>query len=177
MQRKFELFTPNTISHKETVISSPKKFYPQEKDWTCSVACIRTLLSGIMQNVLSEKEMIEKYNISPSPHYSEDIKRLGILSEYDTVFGCDISDVTFDTVLNLMQNGYFIMLECMYNYSHWMVLTGYYPIDDNPEKSRLLFYDPYYNKMRLLIADEFINMWTDGDYENSKVESDFVAVK
>lgn len=87
-------------------------------------------------------------------------------------------NVSFDMVLDLMKQGYYIMLECMYNYAHWLVLLGYYPLDNSTlEKSSLLVYDPYYNNVRLLNADEFIAMWIDGNYGNTMVEKDFIAIR
>ena len=59
-----------------------------------------------------------------------------------------------------MEDGYYVMVESMYNYAHWMVLLGYYPLEQaNVEKSRLLVYDPWFDQVRLLIADEFLPMW------------------
>ena len=178
MQRKHELFEQNNLKHNEVVVSAPKKLYPQETDWTCSVACIRTMLSGITYNVPEEMEIVRQNNMKPGPYYSRDIKKLGLLDNYDVVYGCDKEKADMDMVLDMVQNGYYVMLECMYNYAHWMVLLGYYPLENSDiEKSELLMYDPYYDKIRLLSADEFISMWIDGNYENTKVIRDFIAVK
>ena len=59
-----------------------------------------------------------------------------------------------------------------------MVLLGYYVVKDtkNLEEHKILFYDPYYD-LKLLNADEFIGMWIDGNYENTKVKNDFIALK
>ena len=83
-----------------------------------------------------------------------------------------------DEILNLLENGYYIMLESMVNYSHWMVLLGYYVVKDtkNLEEHKILFYDPYYDDLKLLNADEFIGMWIDGNYENTKVKNDFIVI-
>lgn len=66
-----------------------KNFFRQERDWTCSIACIRTLLSSFLDVVPSEDFFVIKYGLSPSVYYSKDIKKLDILSEYDVIYCCD----------------------------------------------------------------------------------------
>lgn len=183
INRKWEYFKPYTINKRESLSQVPPFLYPQERDWTCSIACIRTLLSGVMKNVPEEETLVEKYRLNPGPHYSKDIKEKGILQDIlkpeKIIFGCDQKNAQFSDILNYMEEGYYIMLESMVNYSHWMVLLGYYVTVDeaNPEKCRLLFYDPYYNEVKLLNYDEFIGMWIDGNYKVSNVEKDFIAIR
>lgn len=160
------------------VSNPPVNMFPQETDWTCSIACVRTLLSGVVEKVPSEEELVKKYEMTPGPYYSKDMKKRGMFSEYDIIYGCDHPDAEFEYVLELMKDGYHVMLECMYNYAHWFVLLGYYPLAGGElEKSSLLIYDPYYDNVRLLNADEFLAMWIDGDYINSQVKKDFVAIR
>ena len=115
--------------------------------------------------------------MKPGPYYSKDIKSMGMVAKYDVLYGCDNKNINMDNILEYITNGYFIMLECLYNYAHWIVLLGFYPLADNIEKSKLLIYDPYYNEVRLLNADEFINMWIDGNYLENKIEKDFIAIR
>ena len=42
-----------------------------------------------MNNVPDEKYFVDKYELTPGPYYSKDIKRLGILDEYDAIYRCD----------------------------------------------------------------------------------------
>lgn len=178
MKRKQEFFLTEDLKHKEVIANPPKQMYPQERDWTCAIACIRTMLSGILEEVPSEELLLEKYRLIPGPHYSRDVKSYGILDAFDAIYGCDLEDYNFDTVLDYMNQGYYIMLESMQNYAHWMVLLGYYPLDGGTtEQSRILMYDPYYNHVRLINTDEFISMWRDGNFENTRVDKDFIAVK
>lgn len=171
------MFTPAVLCHDKAVSNCPKVLFPQERDWTCSLACVRTLLSGIVDSVPAEVDYIDRYNLQAGPHYSRDMKRLGMLDGYDAVYGCDEQERTFDRVLDYMSDGYFIMLESMYNYAHWFVLLGYYPTGGDLERSRLLVYDPYYDETRLLCVDEFLGMWIDGNFAQTGVEKDFVAVR
>lgn len=178
MNRKFEYFEQHELEHKTVESRTPKRLFPQERDWTCAVACIRTMLSGLQKQVPPEQEIVEKYHLIPGPYYSGDIKDLGLLMDYDVIYGCDTQSISFDHILDYMGNGYYIMVESMYNYSHWFVLLGYFPLNDGKlEHSRLLVFDPYYNEVRLLNVDEFISMWIDGNYEQSKVIQDFIAVR
>ncbi len=176
--RKCEYFTLQPLKHQEIISNPPKKMYPQERDWTCSMACIRTMLSGIDPTVPEEDHFVSTYRLTPGPLFSKDIKKLDILGNYDALYGCDKPDITFDSILDYMENGYFVMLESMLNFSHWFVLLGYYPSADNDaEKGKVLVYDPYYNTSRLLIADEFIQMWIDGNHNINKIQKDFIAVR
>ena len=91
-----------------------------------------------------------------------------------------MSDVTFtfDEVLNMLDAGYVVMLESMINYSHWLVLIGFFPLCKEGDAAEyLLVYDPYYNELRTIHADEFIGMWCDGEYIYNGIEKDYVAVK
>ena len=160
------------------IANPPKTFYRQETDWTCSIACIRTMMSGFLTQVPGEEELVQQFQLTPGPHYSKQIKERQILAAYDAIYGCDLEKPDFAQVIQLMAEGYYVMLESMYNYAHWYVLLGYYPLEDQDiEKSKLLIYDPYYNEVRLLNADEFLSMWIDGDYEHTRVKHDFIALR
>jgi len=178
MQRRHYFSERQHLLHDTVIANPPKKMYPQETDWTCSVACIRTLLSGFLDSVPSEEALVGAANLQPQPYYSKDIKALGLLNKYDAVYGCDSPADNFDAILDYVEDGYFVMLECMYNYAHWFVLLGYYPLKNgNAEESKLMIYDPYYDEVRLLRVDEFITMWIDGNHETTKVEKDYIAVR
>ena len=176
--RKMEFFDEYHLLYKNIIMSNGMTLHHQERDWTCSLACIRTIVSSIFDDWLSEDELVEKYNMKPSPYFSKDIKEMGILKEFDTSFGCDSIEKDFNDLIGLLNNGYKIMIESMYGYSHWLVLLGYIPINNaDIEKSQLLLFDPYYNQVRLVIVDEFISMWKDGNYEETKVEMDYIAIR
>lgn len=179
MIRKEEVFKKKELLSKDAVSNTPKKLYPQERDWTCAFACIRTMLSSVEEEVLAEDVYVERYQLTPGPYYSKDIKAREVLKDCDVLYGCDYDDIEIDFIIDLMKKGYYIMLESMVNYAHWMVLLGYYPSYDftDMEKSKMLFFDPYYNEVKLLNADEFVSMWIDGNYANTKVEKDFIAIK
>lgn len=178
MKRKQEFFEVEMLKHQTIVANVPRRMYPQERDWTCAVACIRTMLSGFLETVPTEDCLVEQYQLKPGPHYSANIKKYHMLDAYDAVYGCDCKNSTLDMILDYMEQGYFVMLESMINYAHWTVLLGYYPMCENDvERAKLLMYDPYYDEVRLVNADEFLSMWRDGDYENTRIDKDFIAVK
>ncbi len=182
INRKFEYFEPNKIEKTESLSQVPPFLFPQERDWTCSLACIRTMLSGVMKDVPKEEVLVQQYKMDMGPYYSKDLKKLGILddilSKEKVIYGCDQEDIELPDILTLMENGYYVMLESMVNYAHWMVLLGYFVTagEENPEKCRLLFYDPYYNQVKLLNYDEFMGMWIDGNFAQTGVTKDFIAI-
>ena len=71
------------------------------------------------------------------------------------------------------------MLESLINYSHWMVLTGCYSFGDgtDPETIKLSLYDPYYHDIKIMLLDEFINVWIDAETEANGIERDYLAIK
>ena len=112
MSRKIEYYkTSNIIKFNHSINCKVKKLYKQERDWTCSLACIRTILSGLGKKIETEDFYINKYNMKPGPCFSKDIKKLELLEGYDVIYGCDVKNTTFDTILNLAKDGYNIMLE------------------------------------------------------------------
>lgn len=92
VMRKFELFSKLKLNTQTYTSNVPRVLYKQERDWTCSIACIRTLLSSVSDNVLSEDEFISIFKLTPSPYYSKDIKSLCILSDIDAIYGCDFDE-------------------------------------------------------------------------------------
>ena len=155
---------------------TPPKLYQQKKDWTCAIACIRSILSAfdIKQ---SEENIINHYSLKPKPLFSKDIKKLNMFSDkYDIIYGCDVSNnkINISYLLNLFYENYYIMVECMVSYSHWMILLGYYNFGDI---KKLIFYDPYYNEIKKFGLEEFYVMWKDGNYDKNNIERDFIAIK
>lgn len=182
MERINEYFPNNNITIPQISIScTPPNLLKQERDWTCSLACIRTILSAITKNIPSEDELIAEYSLTPGPYFSKDIKDKGILNRYkiETFYGCDKTDLNIQSIVSLLQDGYYVMVESMYNYSHWMVFIGYYCIKNrsNMEYHKVLLYDPYYDNIRLENSDEFLGMWHDGASIENHIERDIVAIR
>lgn len=178
MVRKAELFPKFELSHKNVITWKAHQMFLQERDWTCAISCIRTLLSGMQSDVPSEDSYIKEYKLGPSPYYSKDIKRLELLAGRDVIYGCDVDKINFDKILSYLEGGYGIMLESLHNYAHWMVLLGYYPLtNEADDKSQLLMYDPYMNQVRLLNTEEFVNMWIDADHNKNGIVNDFIAIR
>ena len=177
--RKAEHFEQTKLKNIRTFTINPSRLFRQERDWSCAFACIRTLLSVNHSDIANEDSFIKKYSLTPKAYFSRDIKKLGILNENDAIFGCDISEeITFDYIIKLIQKGYGVMLESMINYSHWMVLLACYPLNgSNKEECSLVFFDPYYNEIRIMRLDEFETVWLDGDHESNGIKKDFIAIK
>lgn len=167
------------VTKKETAVMIPKALHRQERDWTCAIACLRSIVSSI-KNIGTEEEIILKYNLSPGPLYSKNLKELHILDELDVIYGCDIVEKTYayEYLYDLLKQDYFVMVESMINYDHWLVLCAYFINgEDTPDKQTVLLYDPYYNEMKLYRAEEFGAMWISGNYGVNGVTLDFIAIK
>lgn len=177
--RKFELFQKNIVHINRSFSLCPPSLFRQERDWTCAFACIRTMMSAFDDHWLSEDEIVSRYHLTPQPYFSADIKRTGLLGGMDVVCGCDRKANSFDDIVALVADGYQVMLESLINYSHWMVLTGCYSFGDgtDPEMIKLALYDPYYHDIKVMLLDEFINVWIDAETEANGIEQDYLAFK
>ena len=178
MKRMKEYFTYEEPSAFVSVSNTPPRLFRQERDWTCSVACIRTLLSGRTAEVPSENEFIEKFGLVPGPHYTDEFLAKGMLSPariVKTHKNFRPEEIGLPLLAKLLAEKYYIMAECMYNYAHWVVVLGYFAVRDpeDTEEHRILLYDPYYDQVRLVIADEFLTMWCDPDGH----VKEFVAIR
>lgn len=178
MRRLREHFTYDEPSTYTSASNTPSELYPQERDWTCSVACIRTILSGVTKNIPSENEFLEKYNIEIGGHYVDEFIEKNMLfpaEEIRTHHDYKLDEIGLPLLNKLLGEKYFIMVECMYNYAHWVVVLGYYAVRErqDTEEHKILIYDPYYNEVRMVIADELLTMWCDPEGH----EKEFVAIR
>lgn len=163
---------PTTLN----VSVTPPRLYPQMRDWTCALACLRSLTSGIA-DIGDDEALIRKFDLTPGPLYSADIKRIGILGGVDTdiIYGSEHQGYGIEKLWNLLQSGYRIMLEWMYSFDHWTVLLGYYAIDEDADRHMMLMYDPYCGELFTIRAGHFEVMWK-SSAENGPV-GDFIAVR
>ena len=151
---------------RDTIGNFIAKLYKQDLYWACYIACIRTIVSGIVDDVPSEEQLIANFKLKAENQYSKDIKEKKLLENYDTVYGCDLKSdsITIELVAELMRNGYYIMVESAYNnFAHWDVILKYY----NLREHKLIIYDPYIDEVKTLEADEFNRLWS----------NEFVAIK
>lgn len=157
----------------------PKHFYPQERDWTCSIAVLRTILSSF-SDVASEDEIIEKYGFKEGPHYSCEIQEKNVIDskKVRVYYGCNYrnSGRDFSEILNLLKNGYYVAVETMINFDHWVVLLGYSHLGDFDD-DMITYYCPYFSEIRTVHFSEFVEMWKSGNYAQNDVVNDFIAVK
>ncbi len=178
VHRKREYFDYDPPHTFQTVANTPPRLFAQERDWTCAVACIRTLVSGLTPHVMSEDDYIKEYNLIKGPHYVPELLAKGMLTparEIKTDTDYAKEDLNLKLLCRLLQEKYFIMAESLLNYDHWVVILGYYATRDkeDTEEHSVLIFDPYYDKVRLMIAEEFETMWCspEGNYRA------FVAIK
>lgn len=154
--------------------STIDKMFRQERDWTCAIACLRTLFNG----KFTEDELIEKHEIEKGPKYSKDIKPWieGLARPRDYYLGCDYKYVNVRPAERLatLLNSYNVMVELTLNYAHWVVILHYAHLGSLADDV-VTIYDPYFNKVRLFPAEEILSMWY-GIME-AEIEHDFVAVR
>lgn len=178
MKRLCEYFEYDKPRSYGSYSSTPPVLYPQERDWTCSVACIRTILSALDKKVPSENEFIDRFGLVKGPHYTEEICKKQMFGSDKKVVSSldyDTGDINLKLLNNLLKQKYFVMAECLYNYAHWVVIVGYFAVKGarSREEHTIAFFEPYYNEIRLVRADEFETMWCDAEGHCRE----FIAVK
>lgn len=180
-----EYFGEDIIYNGITISNFPICLYRQQRDWTCAYACIRTLLSGVGYNI-GEDELTQ--GKIPGPRYSKDIHNelRGILEKYNCMYGYKdkldevvTPSIAVHSIIKLLQEGYYIMTESMLNYDHWVVVLGYCIPNKSVDIDEhcIIFYDPYFNKVRIQQASELIAMWISGEHEKNNVKFDYIAIK
>lgn len=164
------------MSYAETAVMAPQKLFRQERDWTSSIACLRSITSSI-NNIGTEDEIVKKYNMCPRSYHSSDIKKLDILKDYIVEFGCDTGKTYgIDKLYQLLKDDYHVMVGCTLN--HWLVLMSYFPNNsDDIQDHKLLLYDPCLNEVRYMGGEEFNAMWISGEYIKNKTTKDYIALK
>ena len=178
MLRKNEYFGLSSYGEGcSTIMSTVKCVFRQERDWTCSLASFRTLLSGYLPlcDILSEDEYISKYNITKGPYNSRDMYNTGLLDivPYKAGFKYPCPETNQAVFLTDLLEDHNVMIECMINAAHWIVLLGYVKLG-SLEDDYFIYYDPYYHQVRNIIADELITMWY--DVGTSPLQRDYIAV-
>ena len=130
--------------------------YQQEHNWSCAVACLRTIC-GIETD---ENSLIDRLGIIPGPHYSKEImQRHWVPDRLLACYGAlsqplvDISDLW-----ELMRNGYRVMAACDFLGGHWVVLLAIIP---TPSDWDLVYWDPYFACTRVCKLEEFAPIWRD----------------
>lgn len=170
-----EYFPPARFRHEMTgtALCAPRDLFRQERDWTCGVACLRTLMSGIVP-VPSETLFVFNNHLTPGPLYSRDFKTLtgsadgafpALLNpRLEVRYGCDDPErdaLDESDVWVWLRDGWRVAVDWMMSFDHWCVIMGYFPLG-SPREHEVVFYDPYYDDIRLAHAPDLGVMWRSG---------------
>lgn len=180
LDRIYEYFSDAKVTgFKEVASSIPPMLYRQERDWTCSIACLRSIASKFT-TMEDESKIIEQYELKPGPHYARDIESKGLLKHFDYEINIEAPDVWRDLhrLYKLLKDGATIMVETCRSFDHWLVLLAYFTNGaEYTEDQSILMWDPYYNEPILMRASEFCDIWLSGNWEKNKIICDFIAIK
>lgn len=178
MYREYFGEIPDSPINKIISDKNAMTMHKQNRDWTCSIACLRTIL-GTQK---TEDWFVNIFHMKPGPYYSGDFKKIADqFKGFSFLFGCDDSkcdDVEkFYKILSLIKDGWSVMIETMYNYAHWLVILGFYPCGNKISNCNILLWDPYSGNTRMKNMEEVISMWIDGDFAHTKIKNDYIAAK
>lgn len=173
---KHELFPPEKLEIPYAASCMPPVLYAQGVDWTCALACVRSIASGLAV-LPDDGVLVRKMGLSPGPVYSGTIKRSGILDMpgIGVRYGCDVQDVSIRDLWRFLDHGWRVMVNWMYSYDHWTVLTAYIPVEKDPDYHVLQHWDPYCGEIFQIRAAHFSVMWQSGGNEGHR--HDFIAVR
>lgn len=158
-----------------SIVNTPVNFYRQERDWTCSIACVRTVISAFNNNI-SEEQIIKDNNLKMGGQHIEDMKKWSCFKDLklESQETRPIKDI--QGLYDLLLDNYIIICAHAYNLYHYIVCYGYLTTNErqNPENQCILFYDPYLDEHKLINADIFDTMWYDIGTNKYR---DYIAVK
>lgn len=174
-KRLIEFFTNEHIGYCPlTIMSNVQSVYKQDRDWTCSIACLRTIASHTAY-LPEEYDILQRYKINKGPQSSHSI-RDWMKDDERFRYGC-VDTIPEDyklTYLTDLMKTHNVMIECMLNYEHWVVILGYVYLGSD-ELAQFIVYDPYYNNVRVIIAEELVSMWY--GVEDYPIHRDYVACR
>ncbi len=170
-----ELFPPDDYGELTNVACVPPVLYGQDLDWTCALACLRSICSGILE-FPSDADVVRRFGLRPGPIYSGWVKSSGILSVtgVEAAYGCDFPDAGIPDLWRYLRDGWRVMVNWMYSFDHWTVLMAYMALGDDPDYHDMLHWDPYCGEQLHVKEGHFSVMWKSGGTPN---EHDFVAVR
>lgn len=158
--------------------SGIREFFAQQRDWTCGLAALRTLLTKNKFSFfrLSEEILVEhakQLGMKPGPRSAEDLKRIAgtfYKREEDNpiLTKCDFED--YD-IVSLFKD-YNLAIECSIMGGHWLVIMD---IITNDDTTKVRLYDSYYNSVIELDLKQFNEMWEDKILTNTYRE--FIAIR
>lgn len=121
------------------------KYFEQETNYTCALACVRMIFSKFGLNI-SEEELVGK--LKPSPKYGTNkddlvdfIKSMGFEAE------C-VEDSNLDEVRVSKEQGYGVILLVSVDVPHCIIYLG-----DNG--NHLKYHDPFFGENRSIIIKKF----------------------
>ena len=170
-----ELFPTCHLNTPCAVQNTPPNLYPQEIDWSCAFACLRSITSGIIA-LPADSQIITGLRLLPGPVYSDTIKAAGLLDrpELNARYGCDEA-IDVQALYDMLRDGWRLMVNWMYSYDHWTVLTEYIPETSDPDHHMMTHWDPYCGELFRIRQGHFSAMWLSGGNETH--QKDFIAVR
>ena len=150
-------------------------YYPQERDWTCGLACLRTLLNATYRKKtpLSEEELVardKERGAVPGPRTASDLKNLLKAFQLDeylfTPEDFEIKDI-YDCF-----TAHLIAVESRLHGGHWLVIMS---ISKGKGSDYIELYDPYYDKILSFTLSQFYALWMDDKLLSNSRE--FIAVR
>ena len=145
-----------------SIVNTPVDFYRQERDWTCSIACIRTAIS-YKNNRITEDEILKQENLKMGGQKIRDMKNWQCLKGLDILTYQEKKLEGIKDLYELLLDNYIVICETSYNWWHYVVAYGYLTTKDKIKIDEQLvqFYDPYYDEHKLMRAELFEQMWFD----------------
>lgn len=159
-----------------TVYSSVTHTFRQQRDWTCGIACMRCLLAGKVAQLPTEDEIIERASLKPGPRNSLQLgdvyDKLGLGISYKN--GNEPQRGHIAPWITDLMRSHDIAIECAINGAHWITLMAYIGRGHVAEDT-VVYYDPYFDEVRLIRAEELFSMWM--ATEKGLLDRDYFAIQ
>lgn len=134
----------------------PKNLYVQERDWTCAIACFRS----IVDSDIAEPNFIQQNSIMRGPHYTTEMKtKEWPHPNFEVKYAeGDVSDLDPSVVWQHLYEHWRVMLETDLNGGHWMIVLALVPTQNSWDA---VVWDPYYGRARVFDLPELLCMCHD----------------
>lgn len=163
------------------------KYYKQETDKTCAVACFRMMLSHFFEDIPTEKELLKKLKFHKQTGVNSD-NIIALAKEFGLMVIAE-ENGTIERITTLRNEGYVVMLAISVNVPHMVIYLEHLPdyvLLNDPffgedimrEKKLFLSDDQKYPFHRWRISDEDVKKYSP-DYDSNKDGSYrlFIAIK
>lgn len=143
------------------------KYFKQETDYTCAIACLRMVLSTVMEDVPSEEELAIKLK-SNELHGTNPHEIVDYLNSSAPFYAKYIENGTIDDIREELKYGNLIILLISVDVPHCVIYL-------NDNNNHMFVHDPYFGENKAYVLKKFLSSRT--NYPSARWSTDLKSVE